>query len=103
MPSATFGLVHLLRELSTDAQSSFDLVECGGARACVVISGATHDPAAFDVVHVTVEILWNVLEHCHDVTDVVAACGLSHKALSRRRFTSAMYQLSDDATIAVLR
>ena len=27
------SLVHLLRELSTDAQSSFDLVECGGARA----------------------------------------------------------------------
>ena len=37
-----------------------------------------HDPASSDVVHVTVEILWNVLEHCHDVTDVAGPpCGLA--------------------------
>ena len=99
------SLVHLLRELSTDAQSSFDLVECGGARACVkLLRCYLHDPAASDVVHVTVEILWNVLEHCHNVTDVAGPPAASRtKLLSRRRFTSAMYQLSDDATIAVLR
>lgn len=99
------ALVHLIRELSEDAAHSFRLVECGGSRACVKgLRLYLHDPASSDVLNITVEVLWNCLEHCAVVTDAASPPAVGRSALlSRRRLTNAMYQLSDDTTIAVLR
>ena len=63
-----------------------------------------HDPVGAAAVAVSVEVLWNALEHSHVAVDAAGPPASSRTALlARRRETNAMYQLSDPETLAVFR
>ncbi|KAJ1458302.1 hypothetical protein M885DRAFT_586352 [Pelagophyceae sp. CCMP2097] len=101
------ALVKLLRELSAWGAAAAALVRCGGMAACIdVLRCYLHEPLTSEAVAVTVEVIWNALEHSAlevTATSSVAPAASRGALLARRRDHNAMWHLSADAPLAVLR